>query len=100
MVLSSPRQKGCWKEEGGSGDSGDNLFSEVYFCNIRCATGVAHLVVKIFGRNFIFKSVPMAPRARNGTSGIASQHRQVGGREPTAHHKNLSQKCNKQCDCH
>lgn len=100
MVLSSPRQKGGWKEEEGSGDSGDNLFSEVYFCNIRCAPGVAHLVVKVFGRNFTLKCVPMAPRARSGSSGIASKHRGVGRRESTTHHTNLSWKRNKQCDCH
>lgn len=61
MVLSSPQQKASRKEEV-SGDSGDNLFSEAHFSNIRCAPGVAHLVVKVFGRIFVFKCVPKAPK--------------------------------------
>lgn len=79
IILSSSRLKEGWEEEEGSEDSGEvYLFSEIYFYN-RCGPTVAHLVFKVLGRNFISECVPVAPRARNGSSGTVGKHNRGGG---------------------
>lgn len=93
IILSSSRPKEGWKEEEDSEDSGEAyLFSEIYFNNRRCALGFAHSVVQVLGRNFISECVPMAPRARNGSSGTdRKNNRGAGGQEPSNHHVCLSE---------